>query len=218
MNGDAGRHASARDERFAARLESFGDIVIGFSLAQLALSFVFPPHLSALTLLPALIAFAWTFGMTAWLWTLYRRIGEDFFVPRPVSTALYIAGLAGVVLLILGVQLVMHYGPLRGATYAEIDVAVIFYFVVLALTLAIVGAQFAVGVRTRAGALDPQLRASGTLTAFRSIGMAVFVAAAIAFLPGHAMTGTAILMPAMVGGGIAGRLIGTAVLRRSARG
>lgn len=217
MTGDAGRHASARDARFAARLESFGDIVIGFSLAQLALSFVFPSHLTALTLLPDLIAFAWTFGMTAWLWTLYRRIGEDYFVSRPASTALYIAGLAGVVLLILGVQLVMHYGPLPGATYAEIDVAVIFYFIVLALTLAIVGVQFAVGVRARAGALDPEARAAGTLTAYRSIGMAVFVAVAIAFLPGHAMTGTAILMPAMIGGGLVGRLIGTSVLRRSAR-
>jgi len=218
VSDDRSRHASARDERYAARLESFGDIVIGFSLAQLALSLVFPAHLTVLTLLPELSAFAWTFGMTAWLWTLYRRIGEDYFAPRPASTALYVAGLAGVVLLILGVQLVMHYGPLPGATSAEIDIAVIFYFAVLAATLGIVGAQFAVGVRARGAGLDPELRRAGTLAAFRLIVMAAFVAVAIALLPGRGIAGTAILFPAMLGGGIAGRLTGAWVARRSAPG
>ncbi len=215
MSEPIGRFASARDERFASRLETFGDIVIGFSLAQLALSFTFPDQLSIAKLIPELTAFAWTFGMTAWLWTLYRRIGDDYFVPGRWASALYMLGLAGVVLLIFAVQLVMHYGTLPGASSAEIDLAVIFYFIVLAATLAVIGLQFVVGVRMRGEHLEPTLRRSGTMSALRLVIMGACVALAVAFLPGRAMSGTAVLLPAMVGGGLLGRIV-SALLRRSA--
>jgi hypothetical protein len=66
VSEEPARHASPRDARFAERIESFGDIVIGFSLAQLALSFIFPHELTIFTLSPMLSAFGWTFAMTAW--------------------------------------------------------------------------------------------------------------------------------------------------------
>ncbi|MDQ2992930.1 MAG: hypothetical protein M3R30_08960 [Candidatus Eremiobacteraeota bacterium] len=213
MSEQIGRFATARDERVASRLETFGDIVIGFSLAQLALSFTFPDLLTVTRLLPELTAFAWTFGMTAWLWTLYRRIGADYFVPGPWASTLYMLGLAGVVLLIFAVQLVMHYGTLRGATSAEIDLAVIFYFIVLAVTLAVVGLQFATGVRARGEHLEPGLRRAGLLSALRLVIMGICVAVAIAVLPGRAMSGTAVLLPAMVGGGVLGRVVSSFLLR-----
>ncbi len=213
MSEQIDRFASARDERFASRLETFGDIVIGFSLAQLALSFTFSDHLTVMHLIPELTAFAWTFGMTAWLWTLYRRIGDDYFVPGPWASALYMLGLAGVVLLIFSVQLVMHYGTQKGASSAEIDLAVMLYFIVLAVTLGVVGLQFAVGVRVRGEHLEPALRRSGTLSALRLVIMGACVALAIAVLPGRAMSGTAILLPAMVGGGVLGRIVSALLLR-----
>ena len=219
MSDDSGRHGSPRDARFAERIESFGDIVIGFSLAQLALSFIFPPHLTIATLSPMLIAFGWTFAMTAWLWLLYRRIGDDYFVPTALMTALYMLGLAGIVLLIFGVQLVMHYSqPGAAATLADIDLAVIFYFVVLAATLATVGAQFAIGRRMRREAIDPSVARRGTLTTYRLVAMAVAVLLAIAFLPKNGIVATVVLVPAMFLGAVIGRLLGLFATRRSAPG
>jgi len=211
------RHASDRDERYATRLESFGDIVIGFSLAQLALSFSFGPHLDGRMLSGELTAFFWTFAMTAWLWLLYRRIGEDYFVPRASMVALHMVGLAGIVLLIFGVQLVMHYGT-PPAPPDEAQIAVVFYFVVLALTLAACGTQFAVGAWMRRGSIDPETSRRGKLTAYRLIAMAVCVLATAAVLPLHGMAATVFLLPSMAGGSIIGRLVGSFALRRSVPG
>jgi hypothetical protein len=216
MSHEPGRHATARDQRFASRLESFGDIVIGFSLAQLALSFVFPKVLTVLTLAPLLTAFGWTFAMTAWLWMLYRRIGDDYFVPGRLTTALYLGGLAGIVLLIFGVQLVMHYSLPQNGTLADVDLAVKFYFVVLAATLATIGAQFAIGLRTRRASIEPGQARSGLLTTYRSISMAVAVLVAAVFLPGKGVAATIVLFPTMLGGALIGRVLATRVLRRSA--
>lgn len=211
------RHESARDERYASRLESFGDIVIGFSLAQLALSFSFQAHLNAGMLSSELTAFFWTFGMTAWLWLLYRRIGEDYFLPRPLMVALHMVGLAGIVLLIFGVQLVMHYGDLP-APVDEVQIAVVFYFIVLALTIATIGAQFAVGAWMRRATIDPEIARRGKLTAYRLIAMAVCVLLVAIFMPWRGIAATVFLLPSMAGGAIIGRLIGTFALRRSAPG
>jgi len=212
------RHESPRDARFADRIESFGDIVIGFSLAQLALSFVFPPHLTIFTLSPMLTAFGWTFAMTAWLWLLYRRIGDDYFVGGRLMTALYMLGLAGIVLLIFGVQLVMHYSLPGNGTVGDVGVAIIFYFVVLALTLGTIGAQFAIGGRLRKASIEPEYARRGTFTTYRLIAMAVAVLIAIAFLPGRGLAATMVLLPAMLGGAVIGRLLGLFALRRSAPG
>jgi len=216
MSEEPGRYESARDERYAARLESFGDIVIGFSLAQLALSFSFQPHLDARMLSGELSAFLWTFGMTAWLWLLYRRIGEDYFVPRPLMVALHMIGLAGIVLLIFGVQLVMHYGTLLGTPVGEVHIAVVFYYVVLALTLGTIGAQFAVGGWIRRATIDPGVARKGKLTAYRLITMAAFVLVTPLLMPWHGISATLFLLPSMAGGAIIGRLIGALALRRSA--
>jgi len=217
MSEEPGRHERARDERYAARLESFGDIVIGFSLAQLALSFSFQPHLDARMLSGELSAFLWTFGMTAWLWLLYRRIGEDYFLPRPLMVALHMVGLAGIVLLIFGVQLVMHYGTLP-APIGEVHIAVVFYYVVLALTLGTIGAQFAAGGWMRRATIDPDVSRKGKLAAYRLITMATFVLVTPLLMPWHGISATLFLLPSMAGGAIIGRLIGTLALRRSVPG
>lgn len=218
MSEESGRHASPRDERFAERIESFGDIVIGFSLAQLALSFIFPKTLTISTLSPLLTAFGWTFAMTAWLWLLYRRIGDDYFVPNRLMAALYMIGLAGIVLLIFGVQLVMHYSLPWNGTIGDVDFAVVFYFIVLAITLATIGTQFAIGMRLRRGSIEPEYARSGLLTTYRLISMAVAVVVATVFLPGKGVAATIVLLPAMLGGALIGRVLGRFALRRSALG
>jgi uncharacterized membrane protein len=61
--------ASMRDEVFVRRLEAFGDIVMGFSLALLGLTLVVPDHAAALVEHQNwLVAYVWTFALVCVLW------------------------------------------------------------------------------------------------------------------------------------------------------
>lgn len=210
------RFADEREAHFVKRLESFVDIVIGFSLAELTLTLgVFPAHPTGIWISFVLTCFAWTFAMTAFLWMLYRRICEDYFVPRPLMVGLHLVGLAGIMLLILGVQAIMHYVSTPGSSDADIGLAQLFYFAALSATLVVCGLQFLVGRALRAGELAPALADRGLGTACRLIAMGLCVALAMPFLPGRGFDASVILIPAMLVGGLVGRLLGIALLKRS---
>lgn len=200
------RYANARDARFSERLESFVDIVIGFSLAELTLGLTIQAHLTPEWLFLVLVGFGWSFAMTCWIWMLYRSISEDFFVPTRPMIALHLVGLSCVMLLLLGVQFVMRFAVV-GSLLADANLATTFYFVILAIVLAVCGAQFLLGRHLRGDALDPVVARKGVETAYRLLTMATFVAVAIAFLPGRGVKASLILLPAMILGAVVGRII-----------
>ena len=88
----------------------------------------------------------------------------------------------------------------------------------MALTLGTIGAQFAIGGHLRRGSIETEFARKGTLTTYRLIAMAVAVLIAIVFLPGKGVAATLVLLPAMVGGAVIGRVLGLVALRRSAPG
>ena len=91
----------ARDEtqqRLIHRLEAFSDIIIGFSLAQLALSLAIPKN-GAEGLLQhsePLIAFIITFALVCGMWWAHHKLFVHYFVPIPVMVVLNFITLAGV--------------------------------------------------------------------------------------------------------------------------
>jgi uncharacterized membrane protein len=96
-----------RDERLIHRLEAFSDIVIGFSMALLAINL--QPNLPTVGLLaPALVAFLVSFGFVALLWWLHNRLFAYYFTATPLAIGLNFAALAGVALFIFATTAVAH--------------------------------------------------------------------------------------------------------------
>jgi uncharacterized membrane protein len=87
------------ERHLVGRLESFGDIVVGFSMSQLALQLQIPktPHDVFAHPLNYVIFFA-AFGVLAIFWLRFHRIMAIGFAPRPVDVALLFAFLAFVAL------------------------------------------------------------------------------------------------------------------------
>ncbi|HEX8805420.1 MAG TPA: TMEM175 family protein, partial [Candidatus Aquilonibacter sp.] len=99
-----------RAERLTRRIESFSDLVIGFSLALLALTLSIPPHIVDLVRNPWwLIAYFWTFGVIARTWYTHQRLFTRLFWPDPLSVFLNFVLLAMVGLLVFFVQVFVHY-------------------------------------------------------------------------------------------------------------
>ena len=103
------------EERVIHRLESFSDIVIGFSLAQLALSMAIPKAGAAeFSSHPdPLIAFVLTFGLVCAVWWSHHKLFTHYFVPVPAMIVCNFMTLAFVGLSVYGVQLMLrpHHGP-----------------------------------------------------------------------------------------------------------
>ncbi len=102
-----------RDEtqqRLIHRLEAFSDIIIGFSLAQLALSLAIPKHGAADLLRNSgpLIAFVITFTIVCGMWWAHHKLFVHYFVPNPVMVVLNFVTLAGVSFSVYSVQLMLH--------------------------------------------------------------------------------------------------------------
>jgi uncharacterized membrane protein len=89
-----------RARHFTRRLESFSDIVFGFSLSLLGGRLIVPQHADAVFAdTTALSAFIVTFGALVGCWFLNYRMFRDFFEPMPLTTAMVFLELAGVALL-----------------------------------------------------------------------------------------------------------------------
>jgi uncharacterized membrane protein len=104
-----------RDEtqqRLIHRLEAFSDIIIGFSLAQLALSLAIPKNGAAGLLQhpEPLVAFGITFVLVCGMWWAHHRLFVHYFVPVPVMVVLNFVTLAGVSFSVYSVQLMLHKG------------------------------------------------------------------------------------------------------------
>lgn len=161
-----------RAERLTHRIESFSDLVIGFSLALLALTLSIPPHIVDLARHPWwLIAYFWTFAVIARLWYTHQRLFTLYFWPNTLSIFLNFIALSLVGLLVYFVQVFVHYS----AASSDRVWAFIAYFTVLGVLLFVVGALHLIGVKYRWNELNTAERYAGMTHAIRGMLPGTFV-------------------------------------------
>ncbi len=150
-------------QRLIHRLEAFSDIIIGFSLAQLALSLAIPKNGAAglLAKPEPLVAFAITFILVCGMWWAHHRLFTHYFVPNPVMVVLNFVTLAGVSFAVYSVQLMLHQG------HTKIDFA--FYEWSLAAVYVLLAVQYFYGWNVRRK-LVPAKIAEGGLRAALMLG------------------------------------------------
>jgi len=147
------------------RIESFSDLVIGFSLALLALTLSIPPQISDLITNPWwLIAYFWTFGIICSLWFTHQRLFTHFFWPEPISIIANFVLLSMVGLIVYFVQVFVHY-------HHELDKvwAFLAYFFAFGIALVALGSLYLHGTRRRWQQLVPDERFTGLKYAVRGI-------------------------------------------------
>jgi uncharacterized membrane protein len=137
----------ASEDRFVHRLEAFSDIVIGFSLAQLGVTLVVPPHAISLIADPSwFLLFAWTFGLVCMMWLNHNRIFRAGFIATPVTMLLNFLLLASIVLIVYFAQVYA-----RVHTLQDVTIAGRFYFGALAFSTTITAVLYAIGTPLRRG-------------------------------------------------------------------
>jgi uncharacterized membrane protein len=119
-------------------LEAFSDIVMGFSLAQMSLSFVIPAHAADVYLHSvAPIAFAVTFTIVASTWYSHHWLFDRLFVPTPVTIVLNFATLASLIWLVYQLQVFVHFAPTH-----ETQAATVSYLATFAVTWLLLGSVY----------------------------------------------------------------------------
>jgi len=153
-------------ENVIRRLESFSDIVIGFSLAQLGLSLVIPPHAIDFVQRPVgLVAFFITFFVVVRFWWTHFRIFRSYFEPNRVMMTLNFVALAALTVQIFSLQLYLHFVPLgQGMVAARI------YFGFFAVSYGVLALMFLAGLFFRRGLLSAREVAAGVRDSFGIIG------------------------------------------------
>lgn len=161
-----GSQHAGRDEYFVRRLEAFGDIVIGFSLALLAVSLIVPNHAAALLANATwLVAYIWSFGLVCSMWESHYWTFRYVFMPTRLSVLLNYAKLALIVLLIFMVQVLLR--ALGDGTAADIIVANELYWGCLAAYFVATGLLLIIGMRVRGSTLAPSIARTCTLRLWR---------------------------------------------------
>lgn len=113
------RHES--EAHLVRRLESFSDIVMGFSLGMLTLNLGLPRNgaIELFTTNPwPLIGFAGTFFFVSVFWWASHRLFTYYFVPTTPSIVLFFVTLGGVLFLTYSVQVLLHGGHEDRVAYA----------------------------------------------------------------------------------------------------
>ncbi|MBD5655737.1 MAG: DUF1211 domain-containing protein, partial [Candidatus Eremiobacteraeota bacterium] len=143
--------------RATHRLEAFSDIVIGFSLAEIGLSLVVPPHAIDFVARPTeIFAFVVTFIVVVRFWWVHDLIFEHYFVPNRAMTACNFIALASLILQVFCLQFYLHFVPLNeGAVASRI------YFAFFAVSYGVQGLMLALGLVYRRHELPLQWRRNG---------------------------------------------------------
>jgi uncharacterized membrane protein len=163
----AERFKDAHEERLTHRLESFSDVVIGFSLAQLSLNFAVPAHPADVYRDPrALSAFVVTFTILSATWYAHHWLFDRYFVPRGSTIVVNFATLASIVWLIYQLQLFIHFGSTPNDQFAAIS-----YLVTFAVTWCLLGLLYALSVRL----CWPMIPAEDRRTALYKTGRLVII-------------------------------------------
>lgn len=155
-------------ERLIHRLEAFSDVVIGFSLAQLALSMGIPKHGAADFFRSSygttpLIAFVITFSLVCGIWWAHHRLFTHYFVPNAGMMLLNFVTLACVGLAVYGVQLMVR----PHSTAADFT----FYESVMAAVYGLIGVQYFYGWCVRRADLEPKIAELGLRTSLMLAGV-----------------------------------------------
>ena len=144
------------DQYFVRRLEAFGDVVIGFSLALLALSLIVPNHAATLVTHYAwLAAYVWTFALVCSMWGSHYWTFRYVFVPTPFSIFLNYTKLGLIVLLIFMVQVLLRAFELGSAR--DVIVANELYWGCLVAYWIAAGGLLVLGMRARGESLVPEV-------------------------------------------------------------
>lgn len=165
-----------RDESEQAvihRLEAFSDIVIGFSLAQLALTLVIPQHnprdlFVHVKGVKELFGFGITFALVCAVWWSHHRLFRHLFVPVPVNIVANFAALGGVIFLAFSLQVLVHFSlndPVAYAMYTGSYAWITLLFAAMAWN----------GLRLRRDRMTHDVRVLGTRFAVRSSIVAVWL-------------------------------------------
>lgn len=156
-------HEERHQERLVHRLESFSDLVIGFSLALLGSTLLVPNHVIELVRNPWwLVAYFWTFALIASIWYTHQRLFSTYFTIRPYTILLNFVLLALLGLIVYFVQVFVHVEGEPDKVWAFL-----IYFSVQSLAYMVMGALYAHGVRARWEGLDGELRYQGVRQAVR---------------------------------------------------
>ena len=163
------------DERVIHRLESFSDIVIGFSLAQMGLSFTVPQRAIEIFAKPyGIIAFFITFIIVARVWWSHHKLFTHFFVPNRLTIVLNFTTLAVLLFAVYSVQVLVH------TKFAD-TIAVLMYLCSFGTLFALLGTQYVYGWRRRRSELPADVADAGVRNGTVSIVMGLaFIAGAVA--------------------------------------
>ena len=155
------------------RLESFSDIVIGFALAQTALSLVIPTKPVEFYTNPlGITAYVTTFILVARFWWNHAEIFRHYFEPTRIAVFLNFAALAALGIFVFSLQVWLH----PNQSVHEQDLAAKGYFLAYALTYALLAVLRLVGVRARREHLTAELRRHGVMLSIRALCISLGVA------------------------------------------
>ncbi len=154
-----------RDERLVHRIEAFSDLVMGFSLALLAVTLVVPEHARDLFAHPFWLAtYFWTFGVIASIWFNHQRLFSLYFQPTRLSIFLNFVLLSMLGLIVFFVQAFgrLHVDEERAVTFVA-------YFVTLGVAVLILGVLYVVGIYWRHAHLSEKERHDGIRYGLRGL-------------------------------------------------
>jgi uncharacterized membrane protein len=196
-----------RDERYTHRLEAFSDVVLGFSLGQLAINSAIPPHAIEIVTRPtALFAYVLTFGVVASVWSIHHRLFIEYFVPNRLSTVLNFVALGFVVFLSYTVQVYVHFN--HTGSPADASVAATLYFTTLGIVMTLLGVLFLLGSRARRLELSEAPLRRGYSSAARLLCTGLFLAVGVPVIYSRGVSPDPNAFLLLVGGAVIGRLIG----------
>jgi hypothetical protein len=153
-------------------------MVMGFSLALLALTLAIPRHFADLVADPIwLLAYLWSFGIICMIWFSHQRLFGHYFVPNRVTTSVNFILLATLVLMVYFVQVFVH---LRAPF--DRGEAILAYFGVQGIAFFAMGVLYLYGTGVQWGGLNLARRKEGLHYGVRFAVPGVFLLAATAYV------------------------------------
>lgn len=207
-----------RDEVFVRRLEAFGDIVMGFSLALLGLTLIVPNHAADLVQHQTwFVAYVWTFALVCIMWSSHYWTFRYVFVPTPFCLVVNYAKLALTVLLIFMVQVLLR--SYQVGSPRDVINANELYWGCLAAIWAATAVLLVVGLRDRRPYLPPEIVRRCILRIYRiaATAPALIVGIAIGARGRSDEMSTVVAVALLIGLGI-GRVAAALASRRFAAG
>ncbi len=164
------------DERLVHRLEAFSDVVIGFVLAEMAITLSIPRTMpSPGDLVQNMVAFASTFFLVVIIWYLHNRLFAAYFVPNFAMIALNFTMLGGLIVMGYLFAVAMRFSDQSG--WLQL---LALWFAGFALVYFLIGVMYSLGTYLRSRELDARTFAAGVVRAISCVlGAAVLLVIAL---------------------------------------